>query len=159
MSEDSNLDEVEAWLARNNVASSALGKHIAGDCALVSRWRKSFRKVTVEKRDSVLLFIRENPEGIPGYKKRKQKVHQRGKGAWSPDRVKPKEPEPPSNTSVPVPALSECSDAAWIKQTAFSKGLTIAQFLAELVELGIMVYRDTEAEELKEQERKYDVTS
>jgi hypothetical protein len=148
MQEDPELEQVERWLAANNVASSALGKHLAGDCAIISRWRKTRNKVTPKKREQILAFIKDNPNGIPGYtggaKAKRRFAHARGQV-----RVGHAPTEYGPSQSLPVPALSECSDPEWIRRVAFQKGIPIAAFLAELVTLGIAVYRDTEAEELR----------
>lgn len=152
MIDDPSLAKVEAWLAKNRVASSALGRRVVNDQSLVSRWRSSPDKVTESKRTRILAYIEAHPDGIPGYKGAGfRRAYQKGGGKFVPDktdRMGPRAQDNPS-TDVPVPALSECSDGEWIRRVAFSRGMPLSHFLAELVHLGIMVYKDTEAEEAK----------
>jgi hypothetical protein len=150
-----DFSQVAQWLKKCNVAGSALGRQICGDHSLCSRWKHDPRQVSVEKRQQVILFIRTHPEGLPGYQgrgHRRKRVYNTGGhgGPRDVDRVghQPKEGGP--STVVPVPALSELhkeDDTAWVKARAFSKGISIAQVLADMVELGILVTKETENEE------------
>lgn len=142
---DPELNKVEEWLTRYKIAGSALGRHVCGEHALMSRWRSNRKKVTDTKRAQILQFIAANPNGIEGYDG--PRGRRRGHKLSNPRRVAHAPSMGGDSTNNPVPALSECNDAEWIRKTATLRRMPIVRFLAELVTLGIMVYRDNEAEE------------
>ena len=162
-----NLDFIEGWLTKNNVAGSALGRHVLGDQAALSRWRKDGNLgCSQDKRRQLAAFCLKNPDGIPGYSgKRKPGKKPRPSHRFTPNKspassrigqLVPKRAE----TSTPVPALSHLereSDIDFVKRRAFERGVPIAVVLAEMVSLGISCQQEIDYEneqaQAQEQER------
>lgn len=147
---DADLKKIEEWLKGHNVAASALGRQVCDDHSLVSRWRRDGPSaVTESKRISILLFIQDHPEGLPGYTATK-----RASRRFTPNAHKETRTFGGSSgsrsTNVPVPAMTSLNsedDRKWLQNRAFSRSVPLVVVLEEMVSLGIRVTQEIEREE------------
>ena len=152
---DLELVEVLAWLAKTGVAGSALGRAACGnDHALMTRWKRGgCQRVSRNKRDLVLTYIREHPNGIPGYTPGKIGSHRKKgityHGPREASRVGHAPKDGGDSTTIPVPSITTLQrrdDIEWVKAQAFSRGVPFTTVLAEMVEIGIKCAREDEYE-------------
>jgi hypothetical protein len=152
---DEDLRKIETWLTKHGIAGSALGRKVADDQALISRWRRDGATgVSDSKRAKILQFIESHPNGAQELKSRKGPKSKRFiPAANGPNEASVRrfgEQSGSRSTELPVPGITQLDreqDQVWLRRRAQERGIPLVAILCEMVTLGIKVTQEIEREE------------
>lgn len=142
------LTAVEAYLKSTGAAATRLGQEACKYSNLVSRLRFGL-PITDQKAQQLWDFMEKHPEGTDAILSRKEGVgvRLRRRATIKRDSANNRD-ELPNLLKYPTPALSQLKPGSvgWLRQESMRQKMTIAEFLADLVELGITCYIEDQKE-------------